>query len=170
MERVSRPGRGGRCHGYRTAGDPHPPVAHRLTAVLGGGRYHVQKLNTTLRGGRTSRRAAGGGCRHVAGRGVPSGRAAGCSGMTMPPLMPDPKRDLAGATPETLARALLRRVEPLRPRPEGEGEASAVGEPHLLTPSGRKWGQSGFFACPAGTLVRHRWPERKTHSDPIFAG
>ena len=28
----------------------------------------------------------------------------------------DQKRDLAGATPETLARALLRRVEPLRPR------------------------------------------------------
>ena len=28
----------------------------------------------------------------------------------------DPKVDLAGATPETLARALFRRVEPLRPR------------------------------------------------------
>ena len=27
----------------------------------------------------------------------------------------DPKRDLKGATPETLARALLRCVEPLRP-------------------------------------------------------
>ena len=27
----------------------------------------------------------------------------------------DPKRDLAGATPETLARALFRRIEPLRP-------------------------------------------------------
>ena len=27
----------------------------------------------------------------------------------------DPKVDLAGATPETLARALFRRVEPLRP-------------------------------------------------------
>ena len=35
----------------------------------------------------------------------------------MRPPMLDPKRDLAGATPETLARALLRRVEPLRPRP-----------------------------------------------------
>ena len=32
----------------------------------------------------------------------------------------DPKVDLAGATPETLARALLRRVEPLRPRPRGK--------------------------------------------------
>ena len=29
----------------------------------------------------------------------------------------DPKVDLAGATPETLAKALFRRVEPLRPRP-----------------------------------------------------
>ena len=28
----------------------------------------------------------------------------------------DPARDLAGATPETLARALFRRVVPLRPR------------------------------------------------------
>ena len=28
----------------------------------------------------------------------------------------DRERDLAGATPETLARALLRRVEPPRPR------------------------------------------------------
>ena len=33
----------------------------------------------------------------------------------MKPML-DPKRDLAGATPETLARALLRRVVPLRPR------------------------------------------------------
>ena len=31
----------------------------------------------------------------------------------MPKL--DPKVDLVGATPETLARALFRRVEPLRP-------------------------------------------------------
>ena len=29
----------------------------------------------------------------------------------------DPKRDLAGATPETLARALFRRVVPLQPSP-----------------------------------------------------
>ena len=29
--------------------------------------------------------------------------------------MLDPKRDLAGATPETLIRALFRRVEPLQP-------------------------------------------------------
>ena len=28
----------------------------------------------------------------------------------------DPKRDLVGATPEKLARALFRHVEPLRPR------------------------------------------------------
>ena len=28
----------------------------------------------------------------------------------------DPKRDLVGATPEKLAKALFRRVEPLRPR------------------------------------------------------
>ena len=35
----------------------------------------------------------------------------------MRPAMLDPARDLAGATPETLTRALFRRVEPLRPRP-----------------------------------------------------
>ena len=34
--------------------------------------------------------------------------------------MLDPKVDLAGATPETLARALLRRVEPLRPASRGK--------------------------------------------------
>ena len=33
----------------------------------------------------------------------------------MNPML-DPKRDLAGATPETLARALFRRVTPLQPR------------------------------------------------------
>ena len=47
-----------------------------------------------------------------------------------PPML-DPKRDLAGATPETLARALLRRVEPLRPRPGVEaviGDEAPVGE------------------------------------------
>ena len=32
----------------------------------------------------------------------------------MRPML-DPARDLAGATPETLAKALFRRVEPLRP-------------------------------------------------------
>ena len=32
----------------------------------------------------------------------------------MKPML-DPKRDLAGATPETLARALFRRIDPLRP-------------------------------------------------------
>ena len=37
----------------------------------------------------------------------------------MRPML-DPARDLAGATPETLARALFRRVEPLRPRPTGK--------------------------------------------------
>ena len=37
----------------------------------------------------------------------------------MRPML-DPARDLAGATPETLARALFRRVEPLRPHPGGE--------------------------------------------------
>ena len=41
-------------------------------------------------------------------------------GATMRPPMLDPERDLAGATPETLARALLRRTGPLRPRPGGE--------------------------------------------------
>ena len=33
----------------------------------------------------------------------------------MKPML-DPQRDLKGATPETLARALFRRVVPLRPR------------------------------------------------------
>ena len=37
----------------------------------------------------------------------------------MKPML-DPARDLAGATPETLARALFRRVEPLRPRARGK--------------------------------------------------
>ena len=37
----------------------------------------------------------------------------------MKPML-DPARDLAGATPETLARALFRRVEPLRPRAGGK--------------------------------------------------
>lgn len=32
----------------------------------------------------------------------------------MKPML-DPARDLAGATPETLAKALFRRTEPLRP-------------------------------------------------------
>ena len=39
----------------------------------------------------------------------------------MKPML-DPKRDLKGATPETLARALFRRVTPLR-RPGPTGEA-----------------------------------------------
>lgn len=39
--------------------------------------------------------------------------------------MLDPARDLAGATPETLARALFRRVEPLRPR---AGRKPVVGD------------------------------------------
>ena len=38
----------------------------------------------------------------------------------MKPML-DPNRDLKGATPETLARALFRRVTPLRrPRPAGK--------------------------------------------------
>ena len=37
-------------------------------------------------------------------------------GMTRGKPVLDPERDLKGATPETLARALLRRVEPLRSR------------------------------------------------------
>ena len=34
--------------------------------------------------------------------------------------MLDPKRDLRGATPETLAKALFRRTEPFAPRPGRE--------------------------------------------------
>ena len=47
-----------------------------------------------------------------------------CRGDTRMKYVPklDPKRDLAGATPETLARALFR---PLRPRPGGK---SVVGD------------------------------------------
>lgn len=37
----------------------------------------------------------------------------------------DPKRDLAGATPESLTRALFRRVETLGPRP---GRKPVVGD------------------------------------------
>ena len=44
--------------------------------------------------------------------------------MTYRPKL-DPKVDLAGATPEKLARALFRRVEPLRPSPGGK---SVVGD------------------------------------------
>ena len=40
-------------------------------------------------------------------------------GRTMRPML-DPARDLAGATPETLAKALFRRVEPLRPARVGK--------------------------------------------------
>ena len=36
----------------------------------------------------------------------------------------DPKVDLAGATPETLARALFRRTEPLRPGTRRKSVAS----------------------------------------------
>ena len=48
----------------------------------------------------------------------------------MKPML-DPARDLAGATPETLARALFRRVEPLRPSAGGKpvvGDEVAVEE------------------------------------------
>ena len=44
----------------------------------------------------------------------------------------DPKVDLAGATPETLAKALFRRTEPLRPgtrRQAVVGDQVTVGEP-----------------------------------------
>ena len=37
----------------------------------------------------------------------------------MKPML-DPERDLKGATPETLARALFRRSEPLRPGRRGK--------------------------------------------------
>lgn len=40
----------------------------------------------------------------------------------MPQPMLDPERDLAGATPETLVRALFRRVEPLQPSAESKGK------------------------------------------------
>ena len=38
----------------------------------------------------------------------------------MRPRMLDPERDLKGATPEKLARALFRRTEPLRPSRRGK--------------------------------------------------
>ena len=48
--------------------------------------------------------------------------------------MLDPARDLAGATPETLAKALFRRTEPLRPetrtrRKTVRGDKDAVEKP-----------------------------------------
>lgn len=52
----------------------------------------------------------------------------------------DPKVDLKGATPETLAKALLRRVEPLRPRPTGKpvvGDQVTVEEVATDKPSHR---------------------------------
>ena len=51
--------------------------------------------------------------------------------MTYRPKL-DPKVDLAGATPETLAKALFRRTEPLRPgtrRKAVVGDQVTVGEP-----------------------------------------
>ena len=45
--------------------------------------------------------------------------------MTRGRPMLDPERDLKGATPETLARALFRRTEPLRP---GAGRKPVVGD------------------------------------------
>ena len=61
----------------------------------------------------------------------------------MRPML-DPARDLAGATPETLAKALFRRTEPLRPRArrkpvvrdqvpvkEPLPDAAVAGDPHL---------------------------------------
>ena len=50
----------------------------------------------------------------------------------MRPML-DPKRDLAGATPETLARALLRRVEPLA-RPERKKGAKTRPSPPAKGP------------------------------------
>ena len=50
--------------------------------------------------------------------------------MTYRPKL-DPNVDLVGATPDTLARALFRRVEPLRPAPvrkSGRGNEVAVKE------------------------------------------
>ena len=55
----------------------------------------------------------------------------------MKPIL-DPARDLAGATPETLARALFRRVEPLRPSARGKpvvGDQVAVEEVSADEPS-----------------------------------
>ena len=49
----------------------------------------------------------------------------------MKPML-DPARDLAGATPETLAKALFRRTEPLRPgrvRKPVRGNEIAVEKP-----------------------------------------
>ena len=43
--------------------------------------------------------------------------------ISMRPML-DPERDLKGATPETLARALFRRVEPLRQRAARQPVAS----------------------------------------------
>ena len=71
----------------------------------------------------------------------------------MRPGMPDPARDLTGATPETLTRALFRRVEPLRPRPGGE---SVRGD------EGRKPGDDGDGVDTADTLTR---PTRKAEEE-----
>ncbi len=57
------------------------------------------------------------------------------TGMRKPML--DPQRDLAGATPETLARALLRRTEPLRPDAHRKKEADHASEGVLPTGAGK---------------------------------
>ena len=52
--------------------------------------------------------------------------------------MLDPKRDLAGATPETLTRALFRRVEPYRRDKLSDGSGAQSSGGKEVMPNGPK--------------------------------
>ena len=92
----------------------------------------------------------------------------------MRPGMLDPARDLAGATPETLTRALFRRVEPLRPRPGGEpvvgdelpvAEATAH-EPGDGLPQWSRVSDSRTLCLPANSLAAAAAGVRIVETDP----
>ena len=81
----------------------------------------------------------------------------------MRPML-DPKRDLAGATPETLVRALFRRTEPLRPRSGRESvisDETAVGEsaPHEPEDDESAFGQ-GYLTSRTLCLPANSWTYR----------
>ena len=78
----------------------------------------------------------------------------------MKPML-DPTRDLSGATPEALVRALFRRVEPLRPRTRGEpvvGDQVAVDEVPADEPSDgvTHLDESSESECCAYQRIRRR--------------
>ena len=73
--------------------------------------------------------------------------------MTRGVPMLDPKRDLAGATPEKLARAFL--YNPLRPRPRSQARCRQRGRGAggCARPSGRRYAASGQACLTPGCCV-----------------